>query len=219
MKQWVIFVIMLLVFTACKSNGSSEVSETVSEEGSPLVAPSEDPSDLFKGFAAKKASLAFEVEYQLTTDDQSSKMTQFVKKNLMRTDMMAEGVESRMYVTADGVFSCMNQGEWSCFGMKQGQKSYDDVVDEVEANPEQYTIKKLPDKQIAGTTASCFRITTEGTVDYCLSKEGVPLYIKSSGSGYESEMVAQRYGLSVPDSVFKLPAEPQDLSALANINY
>ncbi len=218
MKQWIIFVMMILVFSACKGAVDESPVKTAPEGVAPL-APSEDPTDLFKGFTSRKASLAFEVEYQLTANGVASKMTQFVKKSLLRTDISAQGVESRVYVTADGMFTCMNQGDWSCFTLNKGQESYDSAVKDVEANPENYKIEKLPNREVAGTSASCFRITTEGTVEYCLSGEGVPLYMKSTGDGYTSEMVAQRYSLSVPDSVFKLPAEPQDLSALANFNY
>ncbi len=224
-----IFLIALLVFSGCKKTG--EVQETTQDatdseaESAPeeSIEETEDSASIFKQFAMKKSALSFQVVYDVATTSGGKSMRtmmgQFIKGKQLRTDITAEGVETRMYFSEGKINTCMNQGSWSCFSMVEQQgKAYDESVKDIESNPEQYDIQKLPNRALAGTTATCFRIKSEGTVDYCLSPEGVPLYMKSEGEGYTSEMTAKSYSLSVPGSAFELPAEPQDFGALGNFD-
>jgi hypothetical protein len=233
-----LFVVLALTLAACQSSSPTPVgrdqpqeqqanptggvpSGTGGQQPSGKIAPEDDARDDFKALIGKKSSLSYMVEYDMTSSgtggSTSGVMTQYVKGTKFRTDTVAQGVESRTLLLADGMFSCSNQGEWTC--MKITVPETKDPAKEAEDNAESSQVTALPSRTIAGVSTKCFRvIVSDGQVDYCLSPEGVPLYMKSSGEkdgvSYSSELTAKRYSTSVSDSAFELPAEAQDLSEL-----
>ena len=220
MKNTMLVVLMIvLLFSACnKAEKPQEQADNTQASVVPEEKTSEDSTSTFKQLVMKKSTISFQVEYEVTSTASGKTIrtttSQFVKGKQLRSDSTTGGVETRMYVKENKIDTCMNRGSWSCFSVPQQQKAGDEAVRDVESNPEKYKIEKLPNKSIAGTTAVCFRMSSKITMDYCLSPEGVALYMKFAEENYASEMIAKSYSLSVPDSVFVLPTESQDLGSM-----
>jgi len=88
-------------------------------------------------------------------------------------------------------------------------------TEDVERNTESYKFVAKPSRVIAGTAAKCFEVSNaQGSAEVCYSNEGIPLYTKSTTPSGTVEMTATDYSTSVSDSVFTLPAEPQDINAM-----
>lgn len=184
--------------------------------------PAENALDSLLGLL--KLNSGWKVTYQLsgTGMQGTSEMSQYVKGlDKLRTDVSAAGTQTRTYLLGTNIYFCTNSGEWSCmkFSIPQNDSSQlaADLEKNLEANPSKYTV--LPDgtMQIAGVSATCFKVASEdGNVRYCVSNEGVPLYTKttaeSGGKTVEFEMKATSYSTSVTDSDFSLPAEPTEFT-------
>ncbi|MFH0701406.1 MAG: hypothetical protein V2A62_03135 [Candidatus Woesearchaeota archaeon] len=158
-----------------------------------------------------KQTLKFMVEWETKSTVQgttyTSTMTQYIKdQKHFRTDVTTQGIETRSYLVDDTFTSCVKMmDKWTCNAIAQPAAT-DNSEKELLEGKAGYTVTQLPDKTVAGTTATCYRMTmAQGTVDYCFSAEGVPLYIKSEVQGVSSEMTAQKYSVSVDDSAFVLP--------------
>lgn len=191
-----------------ETNVEADVEEQVEETTSNLA-------DFFR--------MKDEIEYQVTYDfssnmngqTQSGEMDQYMKgSERVRTDSRFGDSESSVLLLEGEAIICSKQDEWTCFssGEQEEQDPAEAVQEDVESNPEDYDITELPGRTIAGTSTSCFAVDTEqGSVEYCYSDEGVPLYVKSEGSAegttYSSEMVATSYSTSVANSAFEPPAE------------
>lgn len=149
---------------------------------------------------------------------QTMEMTQYLKGEQLRSDVAVEGMETRTIVT-DNVYVCMNQGSWLCYQSEYDSDLETELQEQLREDSEDaladMNVIKLPGKTVAGTVTDCFRITNEmGEVDYCLSAEGVPLYIRSSAEGTSTELTATEYSTTVAGNAFTLPADPQDLAAM-----
>ncbi len=217
MKYITLILVVLLAFAACKpalqAHSVSAADKTEDTVAQPFVEKT-DATTAFKALALKKAALSYQVTYHLTSLVNEltiqSEMTQYFKKTKSRIDT---GVKTRVYMDGKTFSMCTNQGTWYCSSSKQQSLEYGNAPKGIELYADRYHMESLPPRSIAGTTASCFRIVEENTTEYCFSPEGVPLYLKSASNTdrfeYSGEMVAQSYNLSVPDSAFDLPAEPQ----------
>ncbi|HIH18834.1 TPA: hypothetical protein HA225_02555 [Candidatus Micrarchaeota archaeon] len=170
-------------------------------------------------------SNGWKVTYLMTTSatPETSEMTQYIKgTDKFRTDSVTMGIETRSIVLSDNIYICSKDGSWSCLKMsKQDDKGSESsrLNDEIKSNPSKYTVTADGTMQVAGTTATCYKVVSENsTTRYCVSPEGVPLYTKSDsqsqGRAFSSELKATSYSLSVSDADFALPAEPTDLSNL-----
>ena len=152
-----------------------------------------------------------------------STMTQYIKgTDKIRVDSTAMGTESRSFVLSGKTYSCINQGEsWICYKVDSSQSGQNstNLQNDIQSNPSKYTVTADGSMQVAGVTAACYKVVSvDGTVRYCVSQEGIPLYIKTTGStqgvSYESELTATSYSTSVSDSDFQLPATPQDIGSM-----
>jgi len=173
---------------------------------------SDVPDELMKLLAPPSS---YKISYRATVAGQTSEFTMFYKGERFRYDMEAEGVESRAIMTEGELISCTNQGSWRCMLLGDGQQ--DDSmpaqdVPKIEADSlDDYSWKKLPDRTVAGTKATCYEFTMDSlTEEVCYSKDAVPLYVKVT----EPElyvMEATSYSTKVSDSDFEPPAEPQSI--------
>ncbi|MFH1650066.1 MAG: hypothetical protein ABIA93_05950 [Candidatus Woesearchaeota archaeon] len=180
------------------------------------IAPADDASAEWKSLVGKNVGLSFMVKYEVQSNANgqatNAEMTQYSKSGKSRVDSMAQGMESRAYMMDNKVYSCINQGTWMCFAADSQQDSGADLT-KYNDDSKAYQVTAMPSRNIAGKTAKCFQIIVESAkAQYCLSPEGVPLYIMSEGSeggvSYTSTMTAKEYSTSVSDLVFELPAEP-----------
>mgnify|MGYP005840539119 CR=1 FL=1 len=178
-----------------------------------------------------KNSIEFMVKYQMKTNangqEFSGTMTQYFKgADRIRMDSETMGVESRVFMEETKYTMCSKQNnEWTCFEIDgdEATSESDSVRNDVEKNIKEWNIKKIASRTIAGATATCYKTSKDdNSVEYCFSKEGVPLYIKTegkeSGVTFMSELTATYYSLSVSESVFEKPASSQSMEDyLANI--
>jgi len=175
--------------------------------------------DQFTNLIGMKSQLQYKATYNIrTTGEQafSSTMTQYVKGSKFRIDSSTQGQASSIFYIDSKVYMCSKPtGAWMCFEFPNtsNQSLEDQTSEMVKDNPENYAITPLLPRTIAGTLATCFQavITGEnaGTVEFCFSPEGVPLYTHTVASGTEYTMEATSYTTSISDSDFSLPATPQ----------
>ena len=176
-------------------------------EINPPEAPAISASDALLG--AMRVSGGWKVVYDVTAGSASSyEMTQYLKGSNIRTDMTASGMQARTYMVSGKVSSCVLAGtKWMCTDMTaQMGNTTSDLSQQLQSEQAKYTITADGTESIAGTTATCYKIvSSDGTDRYCISPEGVPLYIKTSAEGSEMVMQAKSYSTSVADSDFALP--------------
>lgn len=234
-KIFAVLVLLLFVLAVagCKEEGTT-TKDTVATKG----AASEDSSDVgsaeadaeeesggltddFKELISKKTALEYTVTYGMTGSSQGStvnyQMTQyFGGTDRFRMDSANGGTETRTYLMDKKFYTCTKQGgNWICMSMSSQTDSPNKQFDDIANNPDKYTVTSDGTKNVAGTTAKCYKIVTpQGNVRQCFSNEGVPLYMETSFQGGSMKMEATSYKASVSASDFTLPAEPTDLNAM-----
>jgi len=165
----------------------------------------------------------WKVAYTITGSEMPNalQMTQYMKgTDKFRTDSTFEGTESRTYLLGNDIYSCTNSGGWTCFKFS-GQMSGDDsfkIEKNLKDDSSKYTVTADGTKQVAGVTATCYKIvSSDSTTRYCVY-DSVPLYVMSTGTSngraYTSEMTATSYSKSVSDADFVLPATAQELPSI-----
>ncbi len=203
------------------AGGSAEASAEEASEGG-------EWSEKFTNLVSKKKSLEFMVEYDYSLDGPSGTdtwtMTQYFGKQRYRMDTEVNGQEGRFYMIDNQITSCHEQnGDWMCMQLPQGEE--DEMNDptetftEIEENPGDVDTTYKGTRRIAGTTAHCYGVDwsaygTDGGMEVCYSKEGVPLYMKSESAGTTVELEAKRYKTGVSNSDFEFPAEPMDMGGM-----
>lgn len=197
------------------ASDSADVEETSDSKD-------EDSSfaDKFKDFAAKKMATEFTVTYDQTIKNEGATqklaMTQyFGGPTKYRSDMTVQGHETRSYVLDKTFYACNDMsGAWQCLKI-ENQEQNTASFDNVESNPDKYDYTFKGTKTVAGALTYCYEIAVPPSVmTECFTKEGVPLYMKVTGSGADMEMIAKSYKTSVSDSDFSLPAEATDMNAM-----
>ncbi|MEM2137849.1 MAG: hypothetical protein QW568_02070 [Candidatus Anstonellaceae archaeon] len=200
--------------------------------GSQASQPEKSPLDSLLGLFGLNSGWKATYELSGTGMQGVSEMTQYVKGiGKIRIDATASNIELRTYFLGSDMYSCTKQGSWGCLKFSvpkteqtdSSQLSYD-LKNKLKENAAKYSVSADGTMQVAGVTATCFRVTSdEANVRYCVSPEGVPLYMlttaKSEGKNAEFLMKAKSYSTSVSDSDFALPAEPIEFtlpSALGN---
>ncbi|MBN2251156.1 MAG: hypothetical protein JW724_03665 [Candidatus Altiarchaeota archaeon] len=148
----------------------------------------------------------------------------------VRTDTVMDDRESRFYMNRGDFVMCGKEaGEWTCIKLgEQGagedvNKDMEEVMDDFDTSP----VTRLPERVIAGTNCKCFGMTINADIAqakgsglsewdhiYCLSPEGIPLYMEVNSAEMSSIMKATKYSTRVSDSDFIPPAEPTDISGL-----
>jgi len=158
-------------------------------------------------------------------------MTQYVQgTGKFRADLYPKGekVTSHSYVIGNDGYGCgKNQELWTCYALLD-RKIVGDEPYTVRKDLEQdYIVTADGTMQVADTTATCYNVAYKSnnywnspypsnwTSLYCISSDGVPLYVKTIQTVYEfdkileTEMTATSYGTTVSDADFLLPAIPK----------
>jgi len=186
-----------------------------------------DASSEFESMFANVASLEYKVDYETTItsggETLTSASTMVLKGQKMRTDTQFEyqGETSRTstYFIEDGIYVCTFDPQATCMKLGSAEEYEEDetsaMAEEVESNPEDYSIYSRPSRTIAGINAMCFGFTgadIEGDLEVCYAPQGVMLYMHYAYGSDEYTMIATSAQIgSVSDSEFVLPAEPIDL--------
>ncbi len=228
MKTFIAILLALsLVLVACSqgaNNGTNGTGESKAADKVDKGAGSSGEAEFLK-LLGGKVNLEYKVAYDLKTvaDKQTVAMqyTQYMKtEKKIRMDSTYQGMESQTYMVSDTYTMCTKQsGAWTCFKLDTPKEQAADTKayeTKIEDNPSDYSTISDGTMQVAGVTATCFKIT--GVADkltsrYCF-KDGVPLYIYMEYDGGSSEMKATSYSTRVSDSEFVPPAKAQDMNAL-----
>jgi len=209
------FAIAVLV-TGCAgttTTGSSSGDSSGAIAGADAKSGSGDAKGALSGLLKNKAT-TFMVSYEMTGAGEAMSMTMYSKGGKFRYDTSVEGQEGSLFFIDNTVFSCSGEPVM-CVMFGEGEApsmGTEDIEDDLES----YKITSKPSRTIAGKTAKCFGVSSmDADVEICYSNEGIPLYSKTTVEGQAMvEMKATKYSTSVADSVFELPAEPQDISAM-----
>ena len=149
----------------------------------------------------------------------------------IRIDTIAEGAaaESRFYTLAGKYVMCIRQGpEWTCMNVAgKEQSGTTDPQDDLKKFEEQIdasAVAALPGRVIAGVSTKCYQTTltvndsqakgsglSSGQYVYCLTSEGVPLYIEASTQTLKMTQEADSYSTKVADSDLIPPAQAKDM--------
>ena len=241
MKKIIILLVCALLLMGCIGNESkgSEESKQGKSEGKPQDSPQQeppqlpslDPSSELTNLLNKGQNAQYQVVYDLTSNGYGEplvyEMTQY-KKGAAKTriDTTTSGISSRSYVLLDKVYTCSDQKGWTCYEFSADYSQSTGVGTAFEDELSTYEVKSLGDRQIVGTSSKCFSIKNKSEdVEYCLSAEGVPLYMKSEsdaeGQKITTTMVAKSYNKDVSDGDFELPAKAQkmDLNSINTGNF
>ena len=205
------FVISIFVVACAKAPAAEKKTpETAAQE--PAIS-SEQAKNIFTNLVTNRAT-TYMVSYDYSGEGETTKITMYFKNQNMRYDTVAHGNQSSLFLIDNKVYSCSYVPRMCVFFSGETQKPRTGMED-VEKNIDQSTIVSMPSRKIAGMTAKCFQISnSQGSSEMCYSSGGVPLYTKSESNGKTYEMTATDYSTSVSDSVFVLPAEPQDINAM-----
>jgi hypothetical protein len=184
---------------------------------------------------AKPTGYTITYEVVASSDGESSTMqyTQYTSGTKMRMDvtgkLSGEEMETRIYSLPPNSYMCMNaEGQWTCFGGEDesGQETsggfdLDSAIEDIGDSADDIKPTYEGTRVIVGVTAQCFKVEMDDMASrYCAHPNyNIPLLAESVGKNPGEEgyfkMEAKSLSMGTPsDSVFKLPAEPTDLSAL-----
>jgi hypothetical protein len=130
----------------------------------------------------------------------------------VRTDTVSGGTETRLYDLGTTYTLCYNSGGgWRCTQSSAGARTQTDVINaSAFADTARFDVAAAGTRSVAGVTAQCFNVTDKlaaATSVYCVSGEGVPLYIETTANSTTVTMTATNYATSVNDSDFVPPEE------------
>lgn len=168
------------------------------------------------------------VSYQMEMPDHPSlNVEQWLQGDKFRIDTQVQGTTARLYRIGDQITNCIAQGSnWTCFRMPSlqqmtapGMQGIDNLED-IKNNPQDYRnqITKTGTRMIAGERATCFQVNdaeNPGSWLSCYSNQhGIPLYMEGQHSEGTWKMTATDFRLSVQESDFSLPAQPQSMPGM-----
>ena len=227
-------LILIISISGCADNESKDnPSAGTSDEDDTLNAESTGKTDVktrLKNIFRNNYNLEYKATYVLkNTDFKDSTMSQYMRKDEIRTDMVVDGIESRSYVKGEKMYSCTKRvAEWTCMdlGIPYQTGGAEEASEKFVENMEAYNIKQLKKRTIAGTSTECYSMETyiEGAYfEHCFSSDNIPLYTKAiitnnSGTKITMEMTATSYSTSVSDADFELPAEPTDIRDMIELD-
>jgi outer membrane lipoprotein-sorting protein len=222
MKKIILFVLILVfaagfLMTGCKTGTTTNSDGTTADN-----ADSSDGTSLKDIMTGKVSDYKVTYDMKMTADGETQESTfgyAIKGTNKFRWDFYDKDNKATSYaIMADNMYyMCAKQGtETNCFKMQMNeQQTNPDAQLSDYADENKYSPLYSGTKVIAGKTAYCYKVT-EATSQYdsefCVSKEGIMLYAKTTAQNTISEMTATQYSTSVPDSDFAVPANVQDMS-------
>jgi hypothetical protein len=163
-----------------------------------------------------------QADYKVTYDVASSSgeniytstMVQYVKGTKMRYDSETSGIKSESFFLDSKLYTCMDTGSgFLCYeSASSTEESSPTGAADLKSSEDNYIIQPLPDRTIAGIVAKCFNMKAKSgsetdavyNAEYCVTTDGIIVYVKSDSS----TMTATAVERGIADSVFTLPATP-----------
>jgi len=191
--------------------------EQLGPDSEPLEASG--PEARFTELVTARMDAVYSVDYLLTllSDgvESTSTYSVVVMQDNMRVDLEPTDGQPRtsLYMIETAGYLCTFGEEPACLASGPLPLE-DDVVRQVESDPDGYEISELPSRTIAGFEAECFALageTLEGAeLEACYSSEGVMVYMHSIYMASETVMEAMRLELGmISIDEFTLPANPR----------
>ena len=210
-----------------KSSGDSPTDSLGSAEAS-VDEGSESSGEEMSRYLSNKANSKYTVLYSFNTEsdarDEKMEMKYFYSgpDNFLRMDGKFGNSEGRMYIKGDILYSCSNDGSWTCTKLMSQQALSVDPTEQfkmMEENLNEMNVIRKGSKTFAGTKTECFGMTvSEGlakaTMEQCYTKEGIPLYLYVETEDGKHTMEAKEFSRTVSPADFELPAEPVDMDAM-----
>ncbi|RLG18844.1 hypothetical protein DRN67_03790 [Candidatus Micrarchaeota archaeon] len=181
------------------------------------------PLEEFKDIVEMQEDLQFEAEYEGIIKSMGESMdyesTLYVDKNKRRVDISMEymGEEMRLsqYRIGSDYYVCYYEGSDVTCGLsvQEYTDQSEEIIKELEDNPDDYEIERVDSRTIAGMNARCFTIEggdLDGTLEACYSSGGITLYVHWDYGSEEFIMEAVEVDVGpVDDSKFELPADAE----------
>lgn len=224
----IVLAFSLLFLVACEEGKTTDGSGTTETKETTVKTETSEGSTTLAGLLSKK-TLEYKAKYNLEStyngEQTKSTMTWAIKGNdKMKWEIVNPNQEGSgsFYFLSNAMYVCTNQnGKQGCIKMASPDNKMN-LEENLKAvsDENKYSTSLTTPKTVAGAVAFCFNIVAKGNMpgfvssEYCVSKEGIPLYIKSVTDEGSSVMEAVEYSTSVADSEFVLPAEAQDINAL-----
>ncbi len=205
---FLIFVSAFLLTACGEKAGTSRAEETEVKASQPSQEATAELQDIIDNRAS-----TFMAGYEITGITNVSEKTLYRKGENLRYDLAVGGETGSIYFMDQIVYSC-SPGQCVDLGNATPPRT---MSDQFNANLEGQIVSARPSRVIAGVTAKCFGFSDPSSltdVETCYSPENVMLYARTSVAGEATEIKAVEYSTTVSDSVFELPSEPEDLSAL-----
>ncbi len=228
MKYVLVALASLLLLAACGGDtGDDQLPPPPTTDADDVIRDIQEKSQeqtALEEYLSKGKNRGFSVTYD-TMDSfagKSGELAMYVKGDNARTDvtMEVEGdrIEARQYQLAGELISCDKQETWSCMIMDFGDDAGNTPLDMQSSFEEpDVDVTKKASRTIAGATAECFLVEFgdgmfgDMSTEQCFSEEGVLLYSEMIMPQGTIKWEATEYSLSVSDSDFEPPAEPQTM--------
>lgn len=163
----------------------------------------------------KSKSLKYTAEYEITAEGQKQTWIQSYDLPNFATVVKTSEGESRMIFKDSTAYVCTDEnGEWMCLKLATIEPNSND---ELESDVKEGDVEPVyvGTCSRAGLTGEKYSIVSEGKEStVCYTKKGIVLEMQSE----DMTMVATKVSDSVDSKLFVLPAEPQDMGDLLNMN-
>jgi len=185
----------------------------------------------FKGFEAATFKVKYRADIKMEEEQITGSMTWALKPPKFRMDidaqMKGQPFTATFIFARDVAYFCgAQEGEKSCLKMPipqvEGQvepfrAAVEGPAKEIEKEPGRFRVSKAGGRAIAGARATCWKFIdrrekVEGEV--CLSREGVPLFMRFQGPGGQGTLEATEYSTKVSDAEFEPPYPVRELPGL-----
>ncbi|MFH1780161.1 MAG: hypothetical protein ABH803_03390 [Candidatus Micrarchaeota archaeon] len=182
------------------------------------TATPETGGDDFTSIMQKATIVEYKADYDITTvaGGQTSTMTttEAFKSGKIKMESTIQGQTTITLMMNNKIYICTND---LCFE-NEIEATSQSLDQQIQANPEGYTIISKPARTIAGITGNCFSLTSAETtgIESCYSSEGALLHMETSDGSFTKTATSVQIG-SVSDSEFELPAEPTTLPSIPTL--
>ncbi len=161
----------------------------------------------------KRMEEGYHIKYRFTVwDADGKKESHYVviyrQGDKFRYDTLYDEMESRLYNLSGKTYSCSQTPDgWFC--MENAMATLPADFFGKSNIPE--NLPSTGTRIIAGQKTKCYQVTMKSgeKVECCVSKDGLPLYLRQASSGEgQFEMVAVEFSHKVSAKDFRLPARP-----------
>jgi len=173
----------------------------------------EDGKPIFLNITQKNVTTFMLVE-ELKGKNELYNLTYYFKDGKARFDMVLDGEKISHFILYNKTYDCMASLK-RCNELGMTEKptiGFEWVIKDIDKK--NITLKSS--RIIAGINTKCFGIISESKeeAEICLSDDAIPMYEKLISDEEVNERTVKYYSTNVSDSVFELPAEPQDINAM-----